>query len=272
MTNTKQLFSDTCNRLPVSIEVDQLKKQFGRFVVLDNISLKIEPGEIFVLMGPSGSGKSVFLDLLAGLSKPSSGRLSINQEDLQYVKKTKKYVMGLVFQSGALFNSMTIFDNLALYLREHRLFNEREIRSRVTQMLDMLTLKGVSQIMPSELSGGMRKRVALARGLLMEPDILLFDEPTSELDPITAASIIELIGYVNKQLRITTLIVSHDILLAQTIGHHIALLHNGFIQEIYTPQTLPQSSRSFVRNFLNPTIDLNHPRFLPRRHENKIIG
>ncbi|MDR2769669.1 MAG: ATP-binding cassette domain-containing protein [Puniceicoccales bacterium] len=262
MANTKQLFSDTCNRLPVSIEVDQLKKQFGRFVVLDNISLKVEPGEIFVLMGPSGSGKSVFLDLLAGLSKPSSGRLSINQEDLQYVKKTKKYVMGLVFQSGALFNSMTIFDNLALYLREHRLFDEQEIKSRVTQILDMLALRNISEMMPSELSGGMRKRVALARGLLMEPDVLLFDEPTSELDPVMATSIIELIGYVNKQLRITTFIVSHDVVLAQTIGHHIALLNNGFIREIYTPQTLLQSSQPFLRNFLNPTINLNRPRFL----------
>ncbi|MDR0393325.1 MAG: ATP-binding cassette domain-containing protein [Puniceicoccales bacterium] len=272
MANTKQLFSDTRNRSPVSIEVDHLKKQFRNHVVLDGISLKVEPGEIFVLMGPSGSGKSVFLDLLAGLSKPSSGRLSINQEDLQYVKKTKKYVIGLVFQSGALFNSMTIFDNLALYLREHRLFDEQEIKSRVTQILDMLNLKGVSHIMPSTLSGGMRKRVALARGLLMEPDVLLFDEPTSELDPITATSIIELIGYVNKQLRITTVIVSHDVLLAQSIGHHIALLNNKLIREIYTPQTLQQSSETFVRNFLNPTIDLNHPRFLPRRYENKIIG
>jgi phospholipid/cholesterol/gamma-HCH transport system ATP-binding protein len=272
MANTKQLFSDTRNRLPVSIEVDHLKKQFRNYVVLDGISLKVEPGEIFVLMGPSGCGKSVFLSLLAGLNKPSSGRLSINQEDLQYVKKTKKYVIGLVFQSGALFNSMTVFDNLALYLREHRLFDEQEIKSRVTQMLDMLTLRDIAEIMPAELSGGMRKRVALARGLLMEPDILLFDEPTSELDPVTAASIIELIGYVNKQLRITTLVVSHDVKLAQTIGHHIALLNNGFIREIYTPQTLLQSSQSFVHNFLNPTIDLNHPRFLPRRHENEIIG
>ena len=246
----------------VSIKVEEVSKTFGSHTVLEKLNLSVSPGEVFVLMGPSGTGKSVFLKLLSGLDQPTSGKIEINDTPLKEVRETQKYVLGLVFQAGPLFNSMNVFDNLALYFREHALFNEAEIEKRIGQVLHLLNLRDAALLMPADLSGGMKKRVALARGLLMEPDVLLFDEPTSELDPMTAASIIELIGYVNKNLGITTVIASHDIALARSIGHHIGVLQNGKIEEIYTPETLMQSSNVFVKNFLNPTVNIEHPKFV----------
>lgn len=245
----------------VSIEVSHLNKSFGEHKVLNDLNLIVEAGEIFVLMGPSGTGKSVFLKLLAGLDSLTSGSITINGMPLEKVKKDNQYVIGLVFQAGALFNSMSVFDNLALYFREHALYDEVEIGKRIDKVLDLLNLRNTADLMPSSLSGGMKKRVALARGLLMEPDILLFDEPTSELDPITAASIIEIIGYVNKKLGITTLIASHDISLARSIGHHIGVLQEGCLKEVYTSENLLKSKNVFVQNFLNPVINIQNPQF-----------
>lgn len=263
--DSKKQFTFSQSKEAVSIKASHVEKMFGNRTVLRDIDLFVKPGEIFVLMGPSGTGKSVFLRLLAGLDFPTKGTLTIDNQPIEKIKKEQSLVLGLVFQSGALFNSLTVLDNLALYLREHRIYSEEEIIKRVYAMLDMLGLQAsTAQQMPSNLSGGMRKRVALARGLLMEPDVLLFDEPTSELDPITSASIIELIGYVNKQFNITTFIVSHDITLAKSIGQHIAILQNGTIKEVCTPETLVQSKEEFVQEFLNPTINLEHPKFLSR--------
>lgn len=246
---------------PVGIEAKHVTKVFNGKNVLNDLNFSVQPKEIFVLMGPSGTGKSVLLRLIAGLDETTSGSICINGTPLKEVKRKNKYVLGLVFQAGALFNSLSIFDNLALYFREHRLCSEKEITKRIERMLEMLNLKGIENQMPSSLSGGMKKRVALARGLLMEPDVLLFDEPTSELDLLTASSIIELIGSVNRRLGITTVIASHDILLAKSIGHHIGVLQNGTLEEIYTPETLLHSDNTFIKNFLNPTIDIDHPQF-----------
>lgn len=245
----------------VGIRIEHLTRVFHKKTVLNNVSFSVQPGEIFVLMGPSGTGKSVLLRLIAGLDAPDAGTICINGTPLKEVKRKNTCVLGLVFQAGALFNSLSIFDNLALYFREHRLCSEKEITDRIERMLAMLNLKGIENQMPSSLSGGMKKRVALARGLLMKPDVLLFDEPTSELDLLTASSIIELIGSVNRRLGITTVIASHDILLAKSIGHHIGVLQNGTPGEIYTPETLLHSDNAFIKNFLNPTINLDHPQF-----------
>ncbi len=253
---------DQHRKAPVSIKINGVCKAFGERIVLNQLNLEVNPGEIFVLMGPSGVGKSVFLKLLAGLDRPDAGHITINRTSLDRVKKTNKYVLGLVFQAGALFNSISVFDNLALYFREHALYDEAEIEKRIFQVLHMLNLQNTAFLMPSNLSGGMKKRVALARGLLMEPDVLLFDEPTSELDPMTAASIIELIGFVNKNLGMTTVIVSHDIILAKNIGTHIGVIQNGKIDEVYTAQTIMCAKNEYVKNFLNPTINLEHPNFL----------
>ena len=177
-------------RAPVGIEAKHVTKVFNGKNVLNDLNFVVQPKEIFVLMGPSGTGKSVLLRLIAGLDEVTSGSICINGMPLKEVKRKNKYVLGLVFQAGALFNSLSIFDNLALYFREHRLCPEKEIAKRIQRVLELLNLKGIEQQMPSSLSGGMKKRVALARGLLMEPDVLLFDEPTSELDLLTASSII----------------------------------------------------------------------------------
>ncbi|MGX8717178.1 MAG: ABC transporter ATP-binding protein [bacterium] len=251
----------TAKQKSIQIEVRDLCKRFEDHVVLDQLTLSVNPGEIFVLMGPSGTGKSVFLKLLAGLDRPTSGSIHINGIPLDEVKKEKTFVLGLVFQAGALFNSMSVFDNLALYFREHAICDEEEIANRIARVLKLLNLEFTERLMPSDLSGGMKKRVALARGLLMQPDVLLFDEPTSELDPITAASIIELIGYVNRTLNITTVVVSHDLTLAKSIADHIGVLQNGKIDEIYTKETLLNSKNAFVQNFLNPNINIQHPNF-----------
>lgn len=251
----------TNKKAAVSITTKDLTKSFGDHLVLNQLNLQVQPGEIFVVMGPSGTGKSVLLKLLAGLEQPTSGEIEINHIPLKEVRKIKKYVLGLVFQAGALFNSLSVFDNLALYFREHALYNEAEIDKRVTRILNLLHLESARFLMPADLSGGMKKRVALARGLLMEPDVLLFDEPTSELDPITGASIIELIGYVNKHFGITTIIVTHDIMLAKSIGNHICVLQNGRIDDCYTPETLLLSKNTFVQDFLNPKINQNALQF-----------
>lgn len=248
-------------REAVGIQIEHLTRMFNQKIVLNNVNFSVQPGEIFVLMGPSGTGKSVLLRLIAGLDVADAGTICINGMPLKEVKRKNRYVLGLVFQAGALFNSLSIFDNLALYFREHRLCSEKEITARIERMLAMLNLKGIEHQMPAALSGGMKKRVALARGLLMEPDVLLFDEPTSELDLLTASSIIELIGSVNRRLGITTVIASHDILLAKSIGRHIGVLQNGTLEEIDTPETLLHSDNAFIRNFLNPTINLDHPQF-----------
>lgn len=253
MTGTK--------KAAVAITTKDLTKSFGGHLVLNKLNIQVQPGEIFVVMGPSGTGKSVLLKLLAGLDNPSAGSVEINQIPLEEVRRTQKYVLGLVFQAGALFNSLSVFDNLALYFREHALYNETEINKRITQILRLLHLEQARTLMPSDLSGGMKKRVALARGLLMEPDVLLFDEPTSELDPITGASIIELIGYVNRHFGITTIVVSHDITLAKTIGDHIGVLQDGRIDDCYTAETLLSAKNTFVQDFLNPKIKINSLQF-----------
>ena len=248
-------------RTAVGIQMQHLTRVFNGKTVLNDLNFSVQPKEIFVLMGPSGTGKSVLLRLIAGLDEATLGSICINGMPLKEVKRKNKYVLGLVFQAGALFNSLSIFDNLALYFREHRLCSEKEMTKRIERMLEMLNLKGIENQMPSSLSGGMKKRVALARGLLMEPDVLLFDEPTSELDLLTASSIIELIGSVNRRLGITTVIASHDILLAKSIGHHIGVLQNGTLGAVHTPETLLHSDNTFIKNFLNPKVDLDHPQF-----------
>lgn len=245
------------NKTSVGISIENVTKSFQEHTVLKSLNLTVQPGEIFVLMGPSGTGKSVLLKILSGLDQQTEGQIRIGEYALSEVVKNHRYVLGLVFQAGALFNSMSVFDNLALYFQEHELCDEIEIAKRITNVLHLLNLDNTEELMPSNLSGGMKKRVALARGLLMQPDVLLFDEPTSELDPTTAASIIELIGFVNKKFGITTIIASHDLLLAQNIADHIGVLQNGSIQQIYTPDTLLSSTDPFIQNFVHPTIHLN---------------
>jgi len=245
----------------VGVSIESLTKKFGKTVVLKDVSIKIEPGEIFVLMGPSGSGKSVLLKHIVGLETPTSGRVIVDSQDAADPETREEVRMALVFQAGALFNSLSVYDNLALYLREHRIGDEASIREKVMHSLQILSLEKAAHQFPSELSGGMRKRVAIARSLVMEPQLMLYDEPTSELDPIMAATISEIIASLKDEYHVTSLVVSHDRDLALNIADRIGILMNGELVVVATPTELKSSTDPRVADFLNPKIDLHHPRF-----------
>ena len=249
------------DRKPVAIEVKGLRKDYADVTVLDGINLSVKPGEIFVIMGPSGSGKSVLLRQVAGLETPTAGSVRINGMDPSLEETRDKVALALVFQSGALFNSLSVFDNLALYPREHRLHPEPVIREKVLEALKMLSLEKAVEKFPSELSGGMKKRVAIARALVMQPQVLLYDEPTSELDPIMGATIAEIIATLRQAISVTTVVVSHDRDLAMTIGERVAIIMHGRIKTEGTPDELRANKDPQIIDFLNPTINLENPRF-----------
>ena len=245
----------------VGIAIQGLSKVFGSMTVLDGVTLEVRPGEIFVLMGPSGSGKSVLLKHIVGLEQPSAGRVTINGLDASDEETREKIRMALVFQAGALFNSMTVYDNLALYPREHRLAKESGIRDKVMRALQILSLENAAQKYPAELSGGMKKRVAIARALVMEPQLMLYDEPTSELDPVMSATISEIIATLREQYHVTTIVVSHDRDLALSIADRVGILMGGKLLALAEPEALRRPTDPRVADFLNPRIDLQNPRF-----------
>lgn len=251
------------------VTVTNLTKRFGRTPVLNSINLEVKPGEIFCIMGPSGSGKSVLLKHIAGLERATSGEVRIGEFDASDPATRDQVHLALVFQAGALFNSLTVYDNLALYPREHRQCNEAGIRERVMNTLSILSLEKAASKFPSELSGGMRKRVAIARALVMEPQLLLYDEPTSELDPVMSATISEIIATLREQTAVTSIVVTHDRSLAMNIADRIAIIMDGRIRAIGRPDEFAHPKDSAIANFLNPVIDLKNPRFkeLETNHE-----
>jgi phospholipid/cholesterol/gamma-HCH transport system ATP-binding protein len=253
----------------VGITVDKLSKKYDQTTVLHQVSLEVRPGEIFCLMGPSGSGKTVLLKQVAGLEIPSSGEVRIGGLDPADPVTRDKVHTALVFQAGALFNSLTVYDNLALYPREHRLGNETEIRERVRHALSILSLERAAGKMPSELSGGMKKRVAIARALVMEPQLLLFDEPTAELDPILSATISEIIATLREQIAVTSLVVTHDRSLALGIADRIAIIMDGRIRATGVPADFQNHTDPVIANFLNPIIDIKNPRFKQLENNNE---
>jgi phospholipid/cholesterol/gamma-HCH transport system ATP-binding protein len=245
----------------VGVTVENLSKKFGNFEVLKDVSFAVQPGEIFVLMGPSGSGKSVLLKHIVGLELPTSGRVTVDGRDAASEQTREQVRMALVFQAGALFNSMSVYDNLALYPREHHLGNEGIIREKVMRALQILSLETAAQKFPSELSGGMKKRVAIARALVMEPQLMLYDEPTSELDPVMSATIIEIIATLKDQYHVTSIVVSHDRDLALSIADRVGILMGGKLISLGPPSELRTPKDPRVADFLNPKIDLENPRF-----------
>jgi phospholipid/cholesterol/gamma-HCH transport system ATP-binding protein len=251
------------------VTVSHLTKKFGRSTVLKDVSLDIKPGEIFCIMGPSGSGKSVLLKHIAGLERATSGEVRIGDFDASDPATRDKVHLALVFQAGALFNSLTVYDNLALYPREHRQCNEAGIRDRVMNALSILSLEKAANKFPAELSGGMKKRVAIARALVMEPQLLLYDEPTSELDPVMSATISEIIATLREQTAVTSIVVTHDRTLALSIAERVAIIMDGQIRAVGTRDDLKNPSDPAIANFLNPVIDLKNPRFkqLETTHE-----
>jgi phospholipid/cholesterol/gamma-HCH transport system ATP-binding protein len=251
------------------VTISGLTKRFGRTTVLHDINLEVKPGEIFCIMGPSGSGKSVLLKHVAGLERATTGEVRIGEHDAADPATRDKVHLALVFQAGALFNSLSVYDNLALYPREHRLCNEAGIRERVMNALSILSLEKAVNKFPSELSGGMRKRVAIARALVMEPQLLLYDEPTSELDPVMSATISEIIATLREQTAVTSIVVTHDRSLALSIADRIAIIMDGRIRTLGRPEDFRNPSDPDIANFLNPAIDLKNPRFkqLENPHE-----
>lgn len=249
------------DRNAVRVDVEKLSKSYGSQQVLVDVSVDVKPGEIFTIMGPSGSGKSVLLRHIAGLESPTSGTVKINGHDPILPETRDRFAVALVFQSGALFNSQSVYDNLALYPLEHRLCPKPEIRDRVMRALKILSIENAAHKFPSELSGGMKKRVAIARALVMEPQLILYDEPTSELDPLMSATIAEIIATLKEEISVTTVVVSHDRALSLTISDRVALVHQGRLRAVEKPDDLKNSSDPVVRAFLNPEIDVRNPRF-----------
>lgn len=235
----------------VSLTVRGLKKSFGGQEVLSGIDFTVQPGEIFVIMGPSGSGKSVLLKHLIGLEAPDAGEILINGERISSAEIAAKYRVAMVFQSGALLNSLTVGENVGLYLTEHRLKSPEEIQRVVLEKLEDVGLKDAINKMPGELSGGMKKRVAIARALVSEPQLILYDEPTSELDPLSSVVIGEEILDLKNRTHVTSLVVSHDRDLAFGIADRIAVIVDGRILVIGTPDEVKRFDHPLVQKFLH---------------------
>jgi phospholipid/cholesterol/gamma-HCH transport system ATP-binding protein len=249
------------DRNPVGVEVSGLSKNFDTQNVLKDISFSVKPGEIFVIMGPSGSGKSVLLRQIAGLDLPTSGSVRINGLDPADPSTRDRFAVALVFQAGALFNSLSVYENLALYPLEHRLCSKAHIHERVMHALKILSLENAAKKFPSELSGGMKKRVSIARALVMEPQLLLYDEPTSELDPTMSATISEIIATLKNEFQVTSIVVSHDRDLALTIADRVAVVMKGRLRTVSTPNELRRIADPAIDDFLNPKINLQNPRY-----------
>ncbi len=235
----------------VSVQVRGIRRSYGEQEVLKGIDLEVRPGEIFVIMGASGSGKSVLLRHIIGLEAPDAGEILVNGESVHSSDVASKYRMALVFQSGALLNSLTVGENVGLYLSEHRLKSPDEIRKIVLDKLEVVGLKGTEDKLPTELSGGMRKRAAIARALVIEPELILYDEPTSELDPVSSVVIGDEIYQLNKRIGVTSLVVSHDRDLAFGIADRIAVMHEGEIIALGAPDEVKRSQHPVIRKFIH---------------------
>jgi len=240
-----------------AIKIIDLHKSFGTQNVLDGINLEIEKGKITVIIGKSGGGKTVLLKHLIGLMKPDKGEIWVDGVEITKLKEKElndvRKGFGMLFQEAALFDSMDVYDNVAFPLREHTKLSEKEIEEIVEERLKQVGLLGFTEKMPSELSGGMRKRVGLARALALDPDIILFDEPTSALDPIISLTIDDLIKETQTYLKKTYVVISHDILGMFRIADKVAMLYNGKIIEYGTPYEIKRSNNENIKEFLKAT-------------------
>jgi phospholipid/cholesterol/gamma-HCH transport system ATP-binding protein len=240
---------------PPFIRCRGLEKAFGRKRVLRGLELEVQTGETLVLLGGSGSGKSVLLKHLNGLLRPDRGEVWV--EDVNLATRDEdglvpvRRAVSMLFQQGALFDSLTVGENVGYPLHEHRLLPAAEIPARVREALGMVDLPGTEDVMPAELSGGMRKRAALARALVLEPRALLYDEPTTGLDPVTAAKINHLIRDLQRRLGLTSVVVTHDLVSAFLVADRIAFLHEGRIRFTGTPDEARASRDPFLHEFLN---------------------
>jgi phospholipid/cholesterol/gamma-HCH transport system ATP-binding protein len=241
------------------IEFKKLIKKFGERTILKGISFKVEQGEILFILGTSGTGKSVLLKNLVGLLRPDGGEIWIDNEEVSDFSEEKyqdiRKKCGMVFQQPALFDSLTVFENVAFGLRRHYKLEEAEIRQKVAKALALVNMKGIENKLPAQISYGMQKRVSLARTVALEPKILLFDEPTTGLDPVTTTAVNQLIFDLSRQLKTTSIVVSHDMQCALSIADKIIVLDQGQIVDQGTPDQLRISKVQLTRDFLGEALE-----------------
>ncbi len=234
--------------------LESVTKRYGEKTVLDNLSFDLAAGCNLVVMGRSGTGKSVLLRLMDGLERPDSGKILFDDVDISRLSERAlepmRHRVAMLFQGGALFDSMNVFDNLSFPLRRHTSLDRETIREKVATALGLVELEGVEGKLPSALSGGMRKRVALARSLILEPEVMLFDEPTTGLDPVTAATIAHLIRSIQRRLKMTSVVVTHDVPLARRVGDLLAYLEDGRFRFFGTWEEATVTSDEVFRAFL----------------------
>ncbi len=247
------------NETKRSIYIQDLHKAFGPQKVLRGLDLEIPLGEITVIIGGSGTGKSVLLKHMVGLLKPDSGKIFIDGRDVNALEgeelKSIRKRFGFLFQDAALFDSMNVFENVAFPIREHTDYKEEKIAQIVKTKLLQVKLKDVEHKFASELSGGMRKRVGLARAIALDPEIVLYDEPTTGLDPVTTRAIDDLIVETNQSLKATSIVISHDIPSTLRIANNIAMLHEGRIVAKGSPKEILENSNPVVKSFLEPVLN-----------------
>lgn len=237
-----------------AITIADLHKSFGANHVLRGVDLTVEPGESMVIIGGSGSGKSVLIKHIIGLLKPDRGSILVNGEEVTTMRerqlKELRKKFGMLFQAAALFDSLTVGENVAFALVEHTRLSRAEIADRVREKLNLVGLPDTEDLFPSELSGGMKKRVGLARALAIEPEVILYDEPTTGLDPIMADAINDLIVEMRERFAITSIAITHDMVSAYKIGHRLAMLYQGKIIFTGTPEECKNTTDPMVRQFI----------------------
>lgn len=242
-----------------AIECTDLHKSFGKHKIHKGIDLKIVKGAITYIIGPSGTGKSVLLKQLCGLMPPTSGKVFVDGQDLTQMKRAELVEMrkkfGILFQNAALFDSMNVYENVAFPLVEHTKKSRDEISRIVTEKLRLVGLRDVEEKMPSELSGGMKKRVGLARAIALDPDIILYDEPTTGLDPIMCDVVDNLIHDTQKELGVTSIVISHDIESTLKIADYIAMLYDGKVVLYGTPEDFKTTDNPYVKQFFSASCE-----------------
>ena len=237
------------------IKLINVCKEFNGRQVLNNINLEVRPGETMAIIGGSGSGKSTLLKLMIGLIHPTSGKILIDGQDIAAMNDDEldevRLKMGMVFQYSALFDSMSVGENVAFGLRERMDYSEERIQAIVKEKLELVGLPGIEDFMPGELSGGMKKRVSLARAIAVNPDIIFYDEPSSGLDPIMSGKIDELIIETQRKLKVTSLVVTHDMVSACTISDRIAMIYEGEMIAVDTPEAIMNSTDPRIKKFVH---------------------
>ena len=240
------------------IELIDLEKSFGKQKVLKRVNLSVVRGKTTVIVGESGQGKSVIIKHILGLIKPDRGRVMVLGKDINQLRRKElkeiRTKFGVLFQGVALFDSMTVYDNIALPLRERTGLSEEAVRLKVVEKLELMDLNATINKYPAQLSGGMRKRIGLARALQLEPEIVIFDEPTTGLDPAKTRDIYQLFFATQEKLGYTSIIVSHDIPKIFNLADYVAVLHNGIIQECVTPEEIQRSDNPLIKEFIQSTM------------------